>query len=509
MNSYTKTILLAFTFFVAKESTYGQKPPARAVKKFIFSSIAGEFSKPDSMLLPANASSIKFISGDTSFFKLSSANRKVIIVFEPSAGFIGIAKAQLVQTNSLGKSTAIIELTGLSTKGLEGENEPPLAVITAALGYQIDIGWTSLANNALPQLQGEELSSALFHKAGKGKVELIPVARYSPDFELAFGYYVDSFAMPGRHQVGMLSKAGTFPEHQCLFPAVAIGTTSFDPGQRPFGFYATSATHTAYSEDVWNMLYHPANAVRAVRIYPIKDKTGKIISNSYLLCFEEAKNGDYNDYVFVAKNIAPVTGDPFIKLLNGKNLDGWSTFLKDIGKNRDPNKNFILEDTVLHVVGEDLGYAITTKAFSNYHLKVDFKWGERRWGSRKNEKRDAGICYNISMNEPDSIWPQSIECQIQEGDVGDFWLLGFSTIKVNGQQNLPANHTRMIKQKDAERPYGEWNTVEVISYNGKCVQIVNGVVVNVGEEASIKNGRILLQSEYAEIYYRNVKIRQL
>jgi hypothetical protein len=95
------------------------------------------------------------------------------------------------------------------------------------------------------------------------------------------------------------------------------------------------------------------------------------------------------------------------------------------------------------------------------------------------------------------------------GDVGDFWLLGFSTIKVNGIENKPSNHTRMIKQKDAEKPNGEWNTLEIISYHGKCVHIVNGVIVNVGEEASVKNGRILLQSEFAEVYYKNVKIRQL
>jgi hypothetical protein len=113
------------------------------------------------------------------------------------------------------------------------------------------------------------------------------------------------------------------------------------------------------------------------------------------------------------------------------------------------------------------------------------------------------------MNEPDSIWPKSIECQIQEGDVGDFWLLGFSTIQVNGKQNQPANHTRMVKQKDAEKPNGQWNTVEIISYKGKCVQIVNGVIVNVGENASVKDGRILLQSEYAEIYYKNFKVRKL
>jgi hypothetical protein len=93
--------------------------------------------------------------------------------------------------------------------------------------------------------------------------------------------------------------------------------------------------------------------------------------------------------------------------------------------------------------------------------------------------------------------------------VGDFWLLGFSTIKVNGVQNVPANHTRMVKQKDAEHPTGEWNELEIISYNGKAIHIVNGVIVNVGEDASTKNGRILLQSEYAEIYYKNIKLRKL
>jgi len=338
---------------------------------------------------------------------------------------------------------------------------------------------------------------------------MIPVARYSPDFELPFGYYTDTAEMPDKHEVGILAKAGAFPEHQCLFPAIGSGTNSFDPGNHAFGFYATGPTHSAYSEDVWNMLLHPANAVRATRIYPLKDAMGKLIPNTYLLCFEEAKNGDYNDYVFVLKNITPVTTDPFTRLFNGKNLTGWHTYLKDIGKNTDPDNNFTIQDSVIHVLGKDLGYVITEKGYTNFHFKVDFKWGERRWGSRQQNKRDAGVCYNIGVNEPDSIWPRSIECQVQEGDVGDFWLLGFSTIQVNGVQNAPSNHTRMIKQKDGEKPYGEWNTVEIISYNGKCVQIVNGLIVNVGENASVKDGKILLQSEYAEVYYRNVKLRKL
>ncbi len=504
-----KIVTATFILFCGIFITSAQNSiPAK--KLFIFSAIKGTMSKPDSMMLPATASSVKLSNGDTSAFKILSYKKQQLrLAFTPAANFIGITKAKMQIKNSAGKLIAEFNLTGLSTKGLEGENEATLATVVNALGYKVNVGWTTLANNSLPGLQGDEIPYSLFRKAGKGKVEIIPVARYSPDFELPFGYYTDTAEKPEKHPVGVLAKTGLYPEHQCLFPAIASGSNSFDPGNNDFGFYFTSPSHSAWSEDAWNMLYFPANAVHATRIYPLKDTSGKLIVNTYLLCYEEAKNGDYNDYVFVVKNIRPVTNDNFTLLFNGKNLTGWHTFLKGIGTNADPNSNFIIEDNMLHVVGQDLGYAITDKAYSNYHFKVDFKWGERRWGSRTKEKKDAGVCYNIPMNEPDSIWPQSIECQVQEGDVGDFWLLGFSTIKVNGVQNVPANHTRMIKHTDAEKPSGEWNTVEIISYNGKCVHIVNGVVVNMGEDASVKNWRILLQSEYAEIYYRNVKIRKL
>ncbi len=197
------------------------------------------------------------------------------------------------------------------------------------------------------------------------------------------------------------------------------------------------------------------------------------------------------------------------RLLNGKSLDGWEIFLKDKNANEDAGQAFRLQGDVLYVRGKELGYIRTKKSFSNYHFVVDFKWGEKKWPPREDAKRDAGICYNIAPGAPDSIWPQSIECQIQEGDVGDFWLLGFSTITVKDSTNKPTNHARMVKQRDAEKTVGEWNTVEVISYNGRCIHIVNGMVVNEGERASVKAGQILLQSEYSEVYYRNPRIKKL
>ncbi|MEO5564728.1 MAG: DUF1080 domain-containing protein [Chitinophagaceae bacterium] len=503
-----KRIAFAVVLFGAVAGSNAQSS-ATVKKQFVFSAIKGTISKPDSLSLPVTVTSVKLAKGNMTSFKIIPRQKgKLVVVFAPAANFTGLTNAKIEARNSSGKLVVEINLTGLSTNGLEGENEAPLALVINALGYKANIGWTSLANHARPELQGEEVSSALFRKAGKGKIEIIPVARYSPDFELPFGYYINNAAAPAKHQVGVLAKAGTFPEHQTLFPAISNGTNSFDPGERVFGFYATSPSHSAYSEDVWNMLFFPANAVHATRIYPLKSAEGKLLPNTYLLCFEEAKNGDYNDYVFLVKNIVPVAKDPFISLFNGKDLNGWHTFLKDFGTNKDPNNNFQIKDGSMYMVGKDLGYAITEKGYTNYHFKVDFKFGEKRWPPREQAKRDGGICYNIPMNEPDSIWPKSIECQIQEGDTGDFWLLGFSTINVNGKQNVPANHTRFVKQADGEKPR-QWNTVEVISVNGKCVHIVNSVIVNVGDEASVKNGRILLQSEYSEIYYRNVKIREL
>ncbi len=487
----------------------------------IFSAIKGKSSKPDSIQLIAVKGSISLgefsIAGDQAkYFRIISPKPKKIsskaattiaLIFEPDESFIGIARASL----ALKGLDRPIGLTGLSTKALEGENEAPLSRIVEALGYTTDVGWATLSNHLRPALQGEELAPALFKKAKEGKVEMIPVARYSPDFLLNFGYYTPSVSGPRQYQSGVLATAGKFPEHQTLFPKVAAGGTSFDPGNTAFGFYAISPGHTVYSEDIWNILFYPKHATHAMRIYPIRLKNGGIQEGSYLVCMEEAANGDYNDYVFIVHNVTPVFQETeFIRLLNGENLDGWYTWLLTKGKNSDPENIFSIEDNgILHDEGKEVGYIMTERSFKNFHLTVEFKWGEKRYPPRDSSKRDSGICYNVPADEPDHIWPQSVECQIQEGDVGDFWLLGNSTIQVDGKQNHPSAYTQIVKTKDAENKYGEWNTVEVISFHGKCVHIVNGVVVNYGENASLIGGRILLQSEYAEIYYKNVKIREL
>ena len=225
MKQIKKIIFVSVIFFCGILNTHAQHTGITVPGNIVFSAIKGTISKPDSVLLPQTITTVKLVSGDTASFKILVFKKgKLILVFQPAADFVGINRAKLQVKNSTGNAITGIELTGLSTNGLEGENEAPLSRVVDALGYRVNIGWTSLANNSLPVLQGEELSPSLFHKAGKGKVEFIPVARYSPDFELPFGYYTDTAAVPEKHQVGVLAKTGAYPEHQCLFPAVASGS---------------------------------------------------------------------------------------------------------------------------------------------------------------------------------------------------------------------------------------------------------------------------------------------
>jgi hypothetical protein len=121
--------------------------------------------------------------------------------------------------------------------------------------------------------------------------------------------------------------------------------------------------------------------------------------------------------------------------------------------------------------------------------------------------RDNGVCYYVV--EEDKVWPRSIECQVQEGDCGDFWLIDSTSIVVDGIQQGPTRNTRVIKKRDNEKPTGEWNRIEIIARDGRCTHIVNGVVVNEGTDANRRSGRILVQSEGAETIYRKIEIAEL
>ncbi len=211
-----------------------------------------------------------------------------------------------------------------------------------------------------------------------------------------------------------------------------------------------------------------------------------------------------------------------VKLFDGKSLNGFDTFLAKEGLNSDPNHVFTVENGVVHVSGTEMGYIITKQEYTNYYLRAEFKWGEGTFGSRQGQARDSGILYNIQG--PDKVWPRSVEFQINEGCTGDFWmtdgaaLTGKDGARVMGPAGNAVSIARFDKGpfknvtgyrdpvNELEKPHGEWNVVELVNRNGHVWQYVNGKLANEGTDASPASGKILFQSEGAEIYFRNMKL---
>jgi hypothetical protein len=186
----------------------------------------------------------------------------------------------------------------------------------------------------------------------------------------------------------------------------------------------------------------------------------------------------------------------------------WYTWLTQ-SKKEDPKKVFQFDGDILHVSGEEFGYITTVKKYGDFHFTVEFKWGEKKYPPRMNAKRDAGIMYHVMFYSGDKIWPRSLEYQVQEGDCGDFWMTDSTTIRYNDTLTPSRNSFRVAKVRDAEKPNGQWNKAEVIVKDGKITHLLNGEVVITASLGNTREGTILLQSEGAELFYRNAEVEEL
>src|SRR5262245_53107757 len=108
-----------------------------------------------------------------------------------------------------------------------------------------------------------------------------------------------------------------------------------------------------------------------------------------------------------------------IKLSNGKDLTNFYTWLSGMGKNKDPQKVFTVHDGMIRVSGQTFGGFVTEKEYENYHLVVEFKWGEKTWPPREKATRDSGILLHCvgedggssfdKEGRPNGPWMESIE----------------------------------------------------------------------------------------------------
>jgi hypothetical protein len=252
--------------------------------------------------------------------------------------------------------------------------------------------------------------------------------------------------------------------------------------------------------------------------------------------------------VFFLITAAPCrAGDGWTPLLNGKDLSGWDTWLgkpfkeKDaVGLNKDPKHVYTVVDVdgqpAIRISGEVFGAITSQKELENYHFKLEFKWGEKRWPPREKAVRDSGLLYHCvgPHGAANSFWMRSQELQIQEKDCGDYWSVDRAIVDVEAEKKgktlvykkggakftVPSKETgpRIVKSPDNENPTGQWNTIELLTVGGTSVHIVNGKVVMIltgsrhlvdGKETPLTRGKIQIQSEGAEVFYRNIAVRPL
>ena len=225
---------------------------------------------------------------------------------------------------------------------------------------------------------------------------------------------------------------------------------------------------------------------------------------------------------------APVEAIPAhdapILLFNGADLSHFDSFTRGHGPH-DPEHVFKVEDGVIHVSGQDMGFIITKQTFHRFYLRADFKWGEGTFGERAGQARDSGILYNIQGEQ--KVWPRSIEFQIKEGETGDFWLTDGAALtgadgkRVTGPPGSAVNIGHIDKGPETnivgfrntsgefEKPHGEWNTLELVVDDQTVRQYVNGTLANVGTDPFPKDGKVLFQSEGAEVFFRNIQLSPL
>jgi hypothetical protein len=213
---------------------------------------------------------------------------------------------------------------------------------------------------------------------------------------------------------------------------------------------------------------------------------------------------------------------PAVVLFDGKDLSQFDTFLTSTGLNADPGHVFQVENGIIHVSGKEMGYIVTKQEYKNYYLRAEFKWGEGTFAPRAGQARDSGILYNIQG--PSKVWPRSVEFQINEGCTGDFWmtdgaaLTGKDGRRVTGPAGSAMKIDRFNKGEfknvtgfrdptnELEKPHGEWNVVELVNRDGHVWQYVNGKLANEGTDAFPSSGKILFQSEGAEVFFRDIKL---
>lgn len=201
-------------------------------------------------------------------------------------------------------------------------------------------------------------------------------------------------------------------------------------------------------------------------------------------------------------------------------------------------------EPVLRVSGQTYGCVISNQSYRNYHLRLQVKFGQKRWEPRLEKALDSGLLYHSVGDAGVDYWlswMRSFEFQVMqsgttEGNSGDFWSIAGSKADIKISRPDPEKRTyyydpegewltvgsrgvtNFCGTEDHNSPDGEWTTLELICYEGQSLHIVNGEVVMAlknlrytaeGGDVPLVEGRLQLQSEAGEVFYKGIEIRPL
>jgi hypothetical protein len=249
---------------------------------------------------------------------------------------------------------------------------------------------------------------------------------------------------------------------------------------------------------------------------------------------------------FAAPGGEPITPkDGPIQLFNGKDLSGLESWLKGDGR-EDPKKVFTVQDGMIRISGEVNGYLATDKEYRDYQLVVEYRWGKRTYGSKT--VRNSGVLLHAigPHGGARGVWMSCVECQVAQGCVGDLIVIrgtdaddkeipvAFKADTILGPDRRPRwkagaeprtftkgqlwwtrhdpDFQELIDTRgkdDVESALGEWTRLECLCEGKKITVVVNGQTINECYDVFPAAGRILLQSEGFEIWFRKFEVRPL
>lgn len=297
---------------------------AQSTKRLVFNDVQGGAASTSRTVtlrntgnanLTINSLRVSGINADQ--FQITQQPTSPVTIAPGSSIIVGVAfnpttigpMGALLQIDSNDPDTpqAAVSLRGLGTKGLGGQNEPSLQWILDTYEISNNVGDSDPTTNAIPSTTplGDEVSLPQFQKAGTGQVTLEPIAVFAPKSSsgivVKFGYYTSGNAASKKQLFTVPN-----PSYQSLRPSIS-GSRTFDPGTGKFGFYSIWPffnNRTIYSED--NLNTFTGAIPHHVRVYPLKNGDGTVVSNAYVIAIEEATSAfDYQDIVLIVRNVRP------------------------------------------------------------------------------------------------------------------------------------------------------------------------------------------------------------